>query len=336
MRGRKKAFTVAELLVVIAIMGILMALIVPAIMGSRQSARRLECKKRMGQVAIALLNYAQQHDDKLPPRGRWATVSAAAPEFIIQARSPDGTSPNAADHYPAYNWVQTLLPYLDAGPVKDHWNIDRCWLYANNQAVADTNLSVLVCPVDDTVGQSHGNLSYAVNGGFVRNYQDLATQAERERHQDLGVMWANYARPLDEITDGRASTILLGESLWVGYATGVTVPGNNSSITGVVSTWANPDAFRCAFQAKLVVDGSGNPQYGAALNINDPSVTTEGGNGTYTPLSSHHAGGVNVANCDGSVTFITEQIDATVFANLITPRGARRGEQPVSLNPFSK
>jgi prepilin-type N-terminal cleavage/methylation domain-containing protein/prepilin-type processing-associated H-X9-DG protein len=230
-----------------------------------------------------------------------------------------------------------------------------------NAAVAALNLPLLVCPSDPATAPRHGDLSYVVNGGFSRWHArpDLgwagangvdsqpgpgtgpdwgAANAVRTGVMFLGTRpgrtrWDACTRPAS-LTDGASQTVLLSESTLTGDSEGTRYSD------GTPTNWACPHPNFAMFVASDnvcqggcgggslrpsgggTVDGPGWDQAnrrGSFEAINDGRELREPGSFPYP--NSRHTGGVGVALCDGSVRFIKETIDGTVWSKLVTPSG---------------
>ena len=332
MDRQAKGFTLVEMLVVISIITVLAALILPAVQNARESARRLQCQNRMKQVGLALIQFSTAKA-KFPARGRWLDASVA--KYMSSTANTDWGSP-------AHSWVVDVLPFLEQQEIHTRWSFTEAWNSATNLALGGTFLKVLVCPDDDTVEAGEGNLSFAINGGFFPDYQQTTSPDDIDYNQssagtgtsdcrDAGLAWPNWERSVSSITDGTTTTVLLAESLWVGY--------HDSDGDGTAdSNWAYPlrGQFRSKQPSDAAASGSDATAYDAANNINiNPSAgISEAG---YDPVddvtptrsvnahppSSYHPGGVNVCFCDGHIQFISDHVDGRVWAKLITPRGGR-------------
>jgi prepilin-type N-terminal cleavage/methylation domain-containing protein/prepilin-type processing-associated H-X9-DG protein len=339
MARKKTGFTLIEMLVVISIIGVLAALLLPAVMNAREAARRTQCMNRMRQVAMALINYSTQ-SNKFPERARWGTVTELT-NYTVDVLDGSTAVPGATDRYPAYNWILQIMPFLDHRDIYNAWNHERGIQDPGNLILADTMVAALVCPDDDTIEEARGNLSYGINAGFCRDWQADQSNGNQSNGYDADIwarmsalMWANGKRTISSITDGSSYTILLGESLNLGYEDNATNSFvANAAWVAADSTWASPDASRCAFQLRLVDPDGSSPDldasYAACNNINRPLGGGEGavnmgtGYRTAANLSSYHGGGVQVAFCDGAVRFIDQNIDADLLAALVTPQGGQ-------------
>lgn len=186
--AKKRGFTIVELLVVITIIGILMALLFPAINAVRVIARRGQCLNRERQVGQAIINYTTEHGDTLPARLK------ARPE-------------NSGE---AWNWVPWILPYSDASSVYDYMtsNTER-----GNYAV---RINALICPADPPPNVSAAALSYVVNAGRLdESDYDNETNGVFFKHypENQRARWVKQSLTYVSQHDGASQTIMITENV---------------------------------------------------------------------------------------------------------------------------
>lgn len=310
--SRPKGFTLVELLVVIAIIGVLVALLLPAVQAARESARRNQCVNNLKQIGIAMQNY---HDARgsLPP----GNVSCCW-----------GT------------WQMHILPYLEQAQLKamyaflppssgfnDDYRYDAVARSAtppvDNLTVVRTRLAPLTCPSDEP--------QVAPNGVTYHNYVANYGNTNHVGMDHLGPAnpaWIKYqgspfkgddwnahpdiAMEFREITDGLSNTLLASE----------TVQGQNGDLRGF--TWWG---WAAGFETRAAPNASDPDtlQYSQACNPVDPNPPCTApqtvANRFWGAARSRHPGGVNAAMCDGSVHYVADPIDLAVWRAASTTQG---------------
>jgi len=205
MNSPKRGFTLVELLVVIAIIGILVALLLPAIQGAREMARRASCNNNLLQLVLAVHSYDMAH--------------GAYPRGVVDAAGPVLNAPQGYHH----NWVSAVLPYMEQQAVQKHVHYDVGVYAAQNVEVRKFHLQLLGCPSDGT-----GDLPYS-------NYAGCHHDAEAPIDQDNnGAFLLNKVLRRDDISDGLGYTIFLGEKLpdaWeLGWLSGTRATLRNTGV----------------------------------------------------------------------------------------------------------
>ena len=312
----KLAFTVVELLVVIAIIGVLMALLLPAVQAAREAARRANCLSNLKQCGTAVQLWSTNHNGLLPP-------SRSYPQSPYRAPNSIGTN---TDDY--FGWVHPILTELGSPDVKGVIDTMIAGQSSQNQVGINSNLNVripiLICPSDVTDLTVKSRLSYAVNGGCsnsssgnpslygfdwpANGYFDDRLKGLTDTHKVYQSNSGDAARG-----DGAANTIMLAENLdlvqW------------NSAVNEyeVAVLWQ--------------YDNAGSQSFVPLLNpppIKPPytiSVNQHAGQGVldldHARPSSRHPGGFNVCMADGSIKFMKESISYYLYCRLMTSAGRK-------------
>jgi len=276
---RRQGFTLIELLVVISIIGILVGLLLPAVNAAREAGRRTQCQNNMRQMGLAMLGFSNTKN-AFPNAGNFAelsSVTAGDPTTSILADAAKATPTGANFTNWGHSWVVDLLPFMDNQELYNGYEKTKSYLdtssnssgQTSNYQVGSTSIGILKCPDDNTASPGKGNLSYVVNGGFVRfpanpiawvgqpvdgSSTDGAAlqfvnvsgwQAQQGVAQKLGVMflaitpegtqpWGSIKTSSNSIPDGASSTLLIAENTLAGYSTGSTYAG------GKETNWACP------------------------------------------------------------------------------------------------
>ena len=333
LRSRRQAFTLVELLVVIAIIGILVALLLPAVQFAREAARRASCQNNLKQLALALNNF-ESTNRKFP--------SSWKPTAPVGTRV-DGWSAQAQ-----------LLPYMEQGNIYSFMNFDLS--YTQHPLVPNTSppakisamkVPVLLCPSEsrtrirfDAAGVAEfAPLNYGANLGVWFVF-DPAT-----RMGGAGAFTPMQPTSGGEVTDGYSNTIAFSEvKTYTPYYRNAAlanppapVPASVCSLGGQFKTdsghteWVDGRVHQTGFTSlfgpntEVFCNVSGiqydvdwtNQQEGAGPAVTSAVVTSR----------SYHPNGVQCAMVDGSVHFISDTIHLSVWQALST----RQGNEPISV-----
>jgi prepilin-type N-terminal cleavage/methylation domain-containing protein len=205
MYSRRSAFTLVELLVVITIIGILVAMMMPAVMGAREAARRMTCLNNLFQIGVALNNYQSAYD-MLPPG----------------TTDPQGPVHNTPQGY-KMSWMVHLLPYLDENLIYRHIDLSVGAYDAKNADVRAMSLPMFICPSADRALLDQPPVS-----NYVGCQNDVEAPINTDNH---GVLFLNSHISRADVTDGISHTIYLGEK--------ITEPGDLSWMSGTRATLRN-------------------------------------------------------------------------------------------------
>jgi prepilin-type processing-associated H-X9-DG protein len=276
-------------LVVIAIIGVLVALLLPAVQSAREAARRIHCTNNLKQIALATHGYADA----------WTTLPRGG--FLQQAFAGSSLYDSSGNPYISGGIFLLLLPYLDQRPLYNAMNFQVNIFTAINATISATGLSTFWCPSDPGISNPRTLLdgSFYDSGPFRMNYTSYAgncgtwTQGWLPQYngQLNGLFLREAAVPMASVTDGLSNTLAFGE-----HSQAIL----NASDQLCYHWWPSgyvPDTLFITLYPM-------NPQRAMADIPDFLSFDA------YTlAASSQHPGGCNFAFLDGSVRFLKETID---------------------------
>ncbi len=322
-RQRSYAFTLVELLVVIAIIGLLVALLLPAVQVARESARRSSCSNNFRQVGLALHNYES-----------------------VRRELPAGTSSHESLNNEGYSWAVRLLHYMEESNIYDRIDFADDGFVgttsaSNQELMEGTVVQAFDCPSSPLPRfttawndgfQVHVGSMVGIAGAVPPDYEDVPTEERRfdrlaligagasQGHAWNGVLFAHRAVRTAEITDGLSHVICVGETS--DAATYEGRPDITYDCRGMFphGWWIGADRDR--------LDGwQGDRRVFNTTYLNTRplgSKVCSGGSNGYreaegtnydnsVPIQSAHAGGAFLLFCDGSVQFLSDSIDFELF-----------------------
>lgn len=315
----RRGFTLIELLVVIAIIAILIALLLPAVQQAREAARRTQCKNNLKQLGLAMHNY---HD----------VAKKFAPGFVDQltaATPAAGTAVAATTQDGNWGWGSYSLPYIDQAPLYNVLNVGNRMLLATaldttngGQRGLQTVLPAFRCASD--VGPSLNPGPFAAGTptapeiGFQLQGVSMATSnytgnnASRSLRNETGpltaagnvqfangIFWRNSDCSVRDVTDGTSNTVMIGERAY--------------QLGGIKIYAAVVYGQRTSAQAVGTADFGTQMTMSCGLSLmNSTSSPTATPGDFRRNYSSVHTGGAQFVLCDGSVRFISENVDNNV------------------------
>jgi prepilin-type N-terminal cleavage/methylation domain-containing protein/prepilin-type processing-associated H-X9-DG protein len=334
---RRHGFTLIELLVVIAVIGVLIALLMPAIQQSREAARRSQCANNLKQLGLAIHNYESAH--KVIPPAYIGDPIHDGEAFGVTYASEYRDGP------PGWAWGTLLLPFLEQETVYRSFDIEQpCWAPVNRTAVR-TKIGVFLCP--SVTGGSDGfdvqrtgadhrhgvpfspniffaHSHYVTNAGIHQPWgRDTPYCYDYEVPEPIpatgvaaridGPFFRNARMPFKRISDGLSTTIFLGEhtsflsnKTWVGVVPGAVTPprldlyswpSENNGGGCLVGIHSGPDTHD---HPQVIIHAPNNPF------------------GHTDQMHSEHVGGANCLMGDGSVQFMSTFIHADLWVALST------------------
>jgi prepilin-type N-terminal cleavage/methylation domain-containing protein/prepilin-type processing-associated H-X9-DG protein len=325
----RPGFTLIELLVVIAIIGVLIALLLPAVQSAREAARRAQCTNNLKQFGIALHNY---HDTQgCLPHSRG--LSTPAPGFPATA---------------TFSGFARLLPYLEQTPLFNTINFMLLPASLDNRTSQGAGVATFVCPTDPQpdVPSGEAGISYRFNEGsgilFTHGASDAASGANASMPPPDGVFFSVSRTRFADIRDGTSNTAALTERLKGDFSNAMATLGSDlfwpktfpSTPDQAITDCLAIDATQLTWQG---VSNQGSPWLAGSTSCVVGHANTPNTRSCMFPpgrilniASSAHPAGVNLLMCDGSVRFVKDSTTRAVWRAL----GTRAGNEPISADSF--
>ena len=301
---RHRGFTLVELLVVIAIIGTLVTLLLPAVQAAREASRRSACQNNIRQIALGVISYTNNHDEKLPSLWR-----ADLPEA-----------------WENFSWRVDVLPYLESSPLYDSLELDQHPLAVANQPAVGTILSLFQCPSTpespryvDSLGPpnpSHDDMTLG-----ACDYAGIHDVANNEGETSIAAAWrSSEAVEIDGLTGPDIGNTINADRISPSLRI---MPGKFPMIADGLSRTA------------LLAEQAGKPLQYDRARIAEAVYPTEGTWAT-ADFSSFYADGINrdnltgiygfhsgaiVAMCDGSAHLFSEDMQPEVVTALLSRNG---------------
>jgi prepilin-type N-terminal cleavage/methylation domain-containing protein/prepilin-type processing-associated H-X9-DG protein len=347
-RGRR-AFTLIELLVVIAIIGILIALLLPAVQSAREAARRAQCTNNLKQIGISIHNYVSTFQGL--PFGKGGSYAASLPGTPVYARwSAHSQLLMFLEQGNLFNSINFDLPPETPGMAGDvpfmppYQNPDRA-----NATSCRTQVATFLCPTDGPVAED-----WAGGTNYLGNMQNWAcdlsernpsTVAPTERMR--GIFYYLSFVKLSDVRDGTSNTAFFSEKI---RGTGVRDGDSRSDSMVVAAVTSEAETIRTCRQSNPTTALRLTMRQGMSWvmgemcctsynHVDGPNKHTCAGTGfpgnmanmsMQVPPSSYHPGGVNTLFGDGTVRFVKDTVDLMVWRGL----GTRNGGEVLSADQY--
>jgi prepilin-type N-terminal cleavage/methylation domain-containing protein len=305
---RRAGFTLVELLVVIAIIGVLVALLLPAVQAAREAARRSQCSNNLRQMALGCFNYEDAFKALPPGSAGQFTVSGTTVNFTGAWKDPERNTP-----WGHFSWAALILPFMEQKNLYESIDFtqpayaSQIWEYDGgvftatpinrgpagstvNQRASTSMPKTFACPSARPSAPRNEFKDYAINGGTFtccpeRSYFAINSGMD-------GIAFLGYGVRLAEVTDGTSNTFLLLElGHYANHSWLPALKGSNHFL------WTH------------------HPSQGYAqsrTNGNLPSPPNDTQQNTRAPASSHPSG-LQAAMTDGRVIWVSNNIDTLIY-----------------------
>ncbi len=297
---RRTGFTLVELLVVIAIIGILIALLLPAVQSAREAARRMQCSNNLKQIGLALHNYHAAHG-VFPPGG--ITKIPKSTCLLAGVEGSDGGAP----------WSVFILPFLEQMSQYNQYDFKKSFASlwweqsAGNHTVQFRPNSAFQCPSDPVSSGDRCNTNYFACQGGGATPKCHGSASIGRAFFDNGLFHNNSSVKIEQIRDGSSNVFMVGETNLC--------PLEEGQAGGPYGSWDS--ALRVTSGTYTFPMNLSGAMYGINTQYKSYNpLRTFTGNVAAATFGSHHPGGCNFAMADGSVHFLSENMDINSYRSL--------------------
>jgi prepilin-type N-terminal cleavage/methylation domain-containing protein/prepilin-type processing-associated H-X9-DG protein len=303
----RRGFTLVELLVVIAIVGVLVALLLPAIQAARTAARRMSCANNMKQIGLAILNYESAHK-QLPTAYSERTTwdGSEYQNFALGYTEPEILEFPPPKPIKKHNFLAFVLPFIEQQNVANIYHLEYDWSDLRNKDARSTPLAPAMCPETPTpskLPEKDAN-NNPVPGQQVHDYttctyihgdaQNILKSRISHRTRWLSILQPVPTR-IEHITDGMSNS-------WM-----------------IVECGGRPDSWKGRSQSSGEVTGGGWADLDSYFYVHNVCGAEQMMNcNNNNEIYSFHIGGCNFLYGDGAVRFVGEDVSAETFVALFT------------------
>jgi len=222
-RFKRRGFTLVELLVVIAIIGILVALLLPAIQAAREAARRSQCSNNLKQIGVAMHNYNDTF--KTLPMG-FTNDYGIAINYLGQNYAHHGNGTTASRYYASWTWSAYIAPFMELGAQHQTLNVTGTWaaqslVNAESRQVITSPVPAFRCPSDTgkdphnggeyRPADSAGTRVYAATANYAGVCDDNSANIDNDQRNCSGVFYVDSDTKFQDVVDGTSSVLMVGE-----------------------------------------------------------------------------------------------------------------------------
>ena len=312
MKKRTRGFTLVELLVVIAIIGILIAMLLPAVQAAREAARRMQCANNLKQFGLAIHNYVSTYNQ--------------LPLLSVPLQNADG-SLKSSTHFSLYSH---LMPFMEQQMLYDQIDFSTDPIY-QDESVKNATVATFVCPSFPGDPKITNNSNAYMNGSIVTYeatigaYYDTTAQGSMgsTSGSKFGVLPGNglfawkTTKRLSDVSDGLSNTLAMGEFTLTGDN------GDGNSSNAYFRPWLF-GGYDNGDDASLSTAGLAS-YVGKVVRFSfaQEQERMQGSSDLFNhmPMYSPHAGGCQFAFADGSVHFLAEDIELETYKSMATASG---------------
>jgi prepilin-type N-terminal cleavage/methylation domain-containing protein len=330
----RRGFTLVELLVVIAIIGILVALLLPAIQAAREAARRVQCQNNLKNLALAALNFENQNGG-LPPASQASRAAGAVERLDLYTGKQ-------------LSWIVYILPFIEEQALLDQFDLEASAIQQDADTLPHENqLNVLLCPSDGAIGRTYQS-RYTRNRSFGKgNYVAYVSPEHVVCMRVFPGAMIDELQPLSRITDGTSHTLMLTEVRTRDHLSDErgawALAWNGTSVISLdmhsvepragcsLASQRNSPFVPLEFPDVPALTPNSPPGLANADRLREcpePNAADlelmpcdpQGTNSTWIAAAprSLHVGGVNATNVDGSITWLADDIDPYFLARRIS------------------